>query len=135
MIKRAILLTFFVVIVLCCACEKKAIVVNASATGTVVLPLPGKRQVEGTIYKKLQIDGREVAAGTRAEVRETWVLRKRPQEGKTGYRITGFYDVNTQADGLALPAGAADVYFVCEIEGFDRNHPVPSRAFEPDASL
>ena len=129
----AALMLFFAFTTL--GCEKKPIVVTASSAGTEILPLPGKRKIEGTINKKLEIQGREVPVGTRVKVRETWVLRKYPKQGKTGYRITGYYDVDTQTEGLALPRGAADVYFLCEIEGFESNQPIPTKAFEPDAFL
>ena len=117
------------------ACEKKPIVVDASAAGTKSIPLRGDRSATGVVSKRLSVKGQDIVLGTRAKVFETWVLRKNPKPDDKGFRILGHYDVNTQAEGLALPRGAANVYFLCALEGFPGKWPIPSKAFELDAGL
>lgn len=110
------------------ACDRTRLVA-ADATGTTRLPLQGDRERRGTLRVPLVYQGQRVEAGTEVIVFETWLLREEPGASPPGYRIAGLYDPTTRAEGLVLPAGSIDIYFVSSLPGDPaRTLPVPKDA-------
>jgi hypothetical protein len=93
------------------ACER-TLVVEADPAGTTRLALSGEPGRHGMLTRTLRYGGQEIKAGTTVKVFETWLLRKEEGANPPGYRIPGMYDPSTRTDGLVLPRGSVDVFYV-----------------------
>jgi hypothetical protein len=76
--------------------------------------LRGEVEVEGTLKRSVQNGDRLAAKGVAVVVQETWLIR-REKADPPAYRILGLYDPTKAAEGLMLPAGSLDVYFMATV--------------------